>query len=89
MIEKSFILSWITIGLVSTIICTIHDMRGKEYDPKEFDTEYCWVMCVLICLGYFSLIPIIFFYIKEYCNIKPLSYYIHKLVNIGVKKEKK
>ena len=82
-----FLISWFITGLISTIIMLIHDFRGTEYNEKDFDGDFAFACFMMTLCGYVGIILIAVNMIDEKTNYKGIGFYIHKLVNIGVKKE--
>lgn len=85
-----FLISWLVSGLISTIIMLIHDFRGTEYNENDFDGDFAFYCFMMTLCGYVSVILIIVYILDEkVTHSKGFGFYIHKLVNIGVKNEKK
>ena len=83
-----FLISWFASGLIGTIIMLIHDFRGTEYDENAFDKDLAWTCFIMTLFGYVVIILIIVYMLDEKMYLKRFGFYVHKLANIGVKKEK-
>ena len=84
-----FLIFWFASGLIGTIIMLIHDFRWTEYDENDFDKDLAWTCFRLTLSGYVGIILVVMYMLDEKIYLKRFGFYIHKLVNIGVKKEKK
>lgn len=78
-----FLILWFIVGLISTIIVWIYNMRGSDYDESYFDEPTILMSLVMIFLGYLS--PIILIAIILHSN-KFITKFIWKIANIGLKK---
>ena len=82
--ELQFIISWFVAGLISIIIVWILELRGKEFDENYFSREHVIVSLVMIIFGYMSFVII---YAALTQDKKYFTRFIHKIANIGIKKE--
>ena len=80
-----FLVSWIMVGLVGSILGIASDIRGCEYDEDYFDGEVICAIIVTTIAGYLGLIFTIIFILH---NRHAFSKLIYKIANIGIKKEK-
>ena len=82
--ELQFIISWFVVGLISVIVIWILELRGTEFNGDYFDKEHVTVSILLFLLGYISFIIM---YAALTQDKKYFTRFIHKIANIGVKKE--
>lgn len=78
---KGFIISWLIVGLISTIAIWISDMRGQKYNKNYFDTQTICYSIVICMLGYISLLLVCLIYGKE-----TFTRLIYKIANSDFKK---
>lgn len=82
--ELQFIISWFVAGLISVIVIWILELRGTEFDGDYFDKEHVTVSILLFLLGYISFVIM---YAALTQDKKYFTRFIHKIANIGIKKE--
>lgn len=82
-------ITYFLVGLLTVIVVVIHDMRGEEFDPRFFDMETVFASIILLSSGYMA--PIL---VWIACGLsKPrerkhrITRLLHKLSNIGIKKD--
>ena len=78
------LISWLIVGLISTIGAWILELRGSEYDENYFDKEHIYTSFLLIVLGYISPIIICVAITEEK---KYFTKFVYKIANIGLKKK--
>ena len=82
--ELQFIISWFVVGLVSVIVIWILELRGTEFNGDYFDKEHVTVSILMFLLGYLSFVIM---YAALTQDKKYFTRFMHKIANIGVKKE--
>lgn len=85
------IISWLLCGILSALIVTMYELRGKEYNTNDFDDNLPVILTMCLS-GYASVLVIIPFLLAIRCekhktSIKDDMYkFIYKIANIGLDK---
>ena len=80
-----FLISWIIVGMISTLGAWILELRGAEYNENYFNKEHIYVSFLLIVLGYVSPLVICMAITSEK---KYFTKFVYKIANIGLKRNK-
>ena len=88
-----FIISWLLVGFLTTLVLVIYDLRNEKYDDTYFDDDTLLSSIIFIVLGFATPIICISFFIHKYCtnkfkdkNLRRLLYKVaYKIANVGVK----
>lgn len=82
-------IGYFLVGLLTTFCIIVHDMRGEEFDPKYFEVETVFGIVMTFLCGYFAPLLVWIACIADKPRIKKyrITKLLHKLSNIGIKKD--
>lgn len=82
-----FIISWFLCGLLVCLILTVYDLRGREYNPNYFNSNFWLLFLGITISGYMSaIIMAVIAFKKKILDKFEIGKIIHKIANIGVRK---
>lgn len=79
------------VGLITAICIITHDMRGEEFDPNFFEVEVVFATAIVISGGYLAPLILWIACLSSESRVRKhrITKLIHKLSNIGFKKDSK
>jgi hypothetical protein len=82
-------IGYFLVGLVTIFCIIVHDMRGEEFDPKYFGVETVFAMVITLLCGYLAPLLVWIAYISDKPRKRKyrITKLLHKLSNIGIKKD--
>lgn len=82
-------IGYFLVGFITALSIIIHDMRGEEFDPKFFEVEVVFATVIVLLCGYFAPLILWIACLSSKPRVRKyrITKLLHKLSNIGIKKD--